>query len=387
MVSGTPMQQPPPAPPPWQPAAAYVPQPSSADDSTGRGRPRGRHRLLLVLTACISVALGTLLGGRAAIEAARADAAHATATGDPARAMALDEAVGARTGVLTLLDSAAPPAARHDAQVARIAWARRLGAIGQVDSAIHVLMQVGEPSLGPQAAEVRVQILVQAAIAAANAGKADLALTRLDQAAASDPSPALSQQITMLRAADEVRAAAVLIPAGHGSQAVALLDDAAAHGAQSDARRELPAALLAAAQAQIAGLDQQEAVSNLRRLVDDFPNAAQTVTAEHLLHAPSRVSGTLVDSGGHGIAARLRLSSHFSVVGNGYTTSGPFYTGTSDANGDFAVDDVPVGGPYVFEYFRDGWMTLVDPKTDQPANPVTVTAVVPVDLTFIVAPG
>jgi hypothetical protein len=99
------------------------------------------------------------------------------------------------------------------------------------------------------------------------------------------------------------------------------------------------------------------------------------------------VAGTLVDSAGHGAAGRVRLSTHFTQLSGGYLTTGPFYYGTADADGDFIVSAIPVGGPYVLEYFRDGgWMTLVDPRTDQPANPVSVKALAPVDLTFIVLP-
>jgi hypothetical protein len=38
--------------------------------------------------------------------------------------------------------------------------------------------------------------------------------------------------------------------------------------------------------------------------------------------------------------------------------------------------------------FANGnWTTLINPSTNQPANPVMVTALVPVDLTFVVLPS
>ena len=56
-----------------------------------------------------------------------------------------------------------------------------------------------------------------------------------------------------------------------------------------------------------------------------------------------------------------------------YQTSAPFFYTTSDASGDFTFSAVPIGGPYVLEVFSDGnWTTLINPTTNQPANPVTV---------------
>ena len=46
---------------------------------------------------------------------------------------------------------------------------------------------------------------------------------------------------------------------------------------------------------------------------------------------------------------------------------------------------VPIGGPYVLEVFSDGnWTTQIDPNTDQPSHPVSVTALTPVELTIVV---
>ena len=71
--------------------------------------------------------------------------------------------------------------------------------------------------------------------------------------------------------------------------------------------------------------------------------------------------------------------------GGMYQTTGPFYSTTADASGDFSLSDVPVGGPYVLEVYADGnWTTQINPTTNQPADPVMVTPLVPVDLTFVV---
>jgi hypothetical protein len=42
----------------------------------------------------------------------------------------------------------------------------------------------------------------------------------------------------------------------------------------------------------------------------------------------------------------------------------------------------------VFEVFSSGnWTTLINPTTNQPAHAVTVTALIPIDLTFVVLPS
>jgi hypothetical protein len=49
---------------------------------------------------------------------------------------------------------------------------------------------------------------------------------------------------------------------------------------------------------------------------------------------------------------------------------------------------VPIGGPYVLEVFSGGnWTTLINPTTNQPADPVRVAALEPVVLTFVVLPS
>ena len=348
--------------------------------------PRGARSV--VPLAVVAIVLGVLLGGRASAEDGRSAAAMALATGHPAQAVSLDEAVAGRSGFLMLFDPGASSAAAQAAQAARIAWARQLAAGGDVDTAVAVLTQVHTPSLLAQAAQTRAQLLIAAASQAIKGGHAELALRRLDEAAQGPPPSSLASTIVAMRATDEVSAAAELVAGNRAPDAVALLDDAAAHGGAAAANAAYPTTLLAAARAEIAALSYQEAAATLQRLVTTFGSSSAARTARGLLHASQRVSGTLVDAAGHGASGRVRLSTHFTQLSGGYSTSGPFYYGNSDANGDFTIPAVPVGGPYVLEYFRGGgWMTLIDPRTDQPANPVTVKPLQPEDLTFIVLPA
>jgi hypothetical protein len=337
--------------------------------------------------AVLAIALGVLLGGRASAEDGRLAAAAALARGDPARAVSLDDAVAGRSGILMVLDPGASSAAEHEAQVARIAWAKKLAAGGDVDSAVAVLKLVGEPSLLAQAAMARAQILIAASSAANKAGHAELALRRLDEAAQGPPPSSLVKTIAAMRAADEVSAAAELVSSNRAPDAVVLLDDASANGGASAAAPVYPATLLAAAVSEMSSLDFRDAAATLQRLVTGYSRSQEARTARALLRAPQTVSGTLVDGAGHGAAGRVRLATHFTQLPAGYVTSGPFYYGTSNASGDFAMPGLPVGGPYVLEYFRSGgWMTLVDPRNDLPANPVTIKPLQPEDLTFIVLP-
>jgi hypothetical protein len=338
--------------------------------------------------AALAVVVGVLLGGRASAEDGRLAAAAALAAGDPAQAVSLDEAVAGRSGLLMVLDPGAASAAAQAAQLARIAWARQLAASGDVDSAIAVLTAVHVPGLLAEAAETRARLLIDAASQAIRAGHAELALRRLDEAAQGPPPSSLASTIVAMRATDEVSAAAELVARNRAADAVALLDDAAANGGAAAAARAYPSTLLAAAQSEIAAMDYLEAATTLQRLTATFGSSSAARAARTLLRQPQRVSGTLVDGAGHPASGRVRLSTHFAQLSSGYSTTGPFYYGTADANGDFAIATVPVGGPYVLEYYRGGsWMTLIDPRTDQPANPVTVKAVQPADLTFIVLPA
>ncbi|HWF58659.1 MAG TPA: hypothetical protein VG520_09925 [Candidatus Dormibacteraeota bacterium] len=372
--------------------AEPLPPPSPAQPF---GVPAARHRRRLprgaravAPLAMAAIVLGVLLGGRASAEDGRSAAAAALAGGDPARAVTLDEDVAGRSGFLMALDPGAADAAGHDAQVARIAWATKLAATGSVDSALSALTVVRQPALLGKAAQARALILIAAAAAASRTGQDELALQRLDEAAQGSPPSSLVHVIAAMKAIDEVRAAAQLVATGRAPDAVALLDNASATGGAVAAAAAYPSTLLAAARVEIASLDFQEATATLQRLVTGYGGSAEARTARGLLHAPQTVSGTLVDAAAHPAAGRVRLSTHFTQLSGGYVTSGPFYYGTAAATGDFSIAAVPVGGPYVLEYFRGGgWMTLVDPRTDQPADPVTVQPLQPVDLSFIVLPA
>jgi len=116
-----------------------------------------------------AIVLGVLLGGRVSAEDGRTAAAAALTGGDPARAVTLDEDVAGRSGFLMVLDPGAADAAEHDAQVARIAWAKKLAAAGDVDSAVAALTVVRQPSLLTEAAQARALILIAAASAASRA--------------------------------------------------------------------------------------------------------------------------------------------------------------------------------------------------------------------------
>jgi hypothetical protein len=107
-----------------------------------------------------------------------------------------------------------------------------------------------------------------------------------------------------------------------------------------------------------------------------------------MLAAPVTVSGILVARSGAPESGPVRLSTNYKAQPGGtYRTSGPFILSTADSSGDFTFGSVPVGGPYVLEFFAAGnWTTLIDPTNGQPSHPVKVTSLIPVDLTFVVLP-
>ena len=136
---------PPPPPPPFSLTGARQ----------TRSLPR-RVRAVAPL-AVVTIVVGVLLGGRASAEDGRSAAAAALSSGDPAQAVSLDEAVAGRSGFLMVLDPGASASADHDAQVARIAWAKKLAAAGDVGSAVAVLTLIQQPSLLAAAAQARLR--------------------------------------------------------------------------------------------------------------------------------------------------------------------------------------------------------------------------------------
>ena len=152
--------------------------------------------------------------------------------------------------------------------MARIAWARKLAASGDVDSAIAVLTVVRAPSLQAEAAQTRAQLLIDAASTAPSRPA-----TPSWRCAGSTRPPRGRRPAHWWRPsrrcapADEVSAAAELVASNRAPDAVALLDDAAAHGGAAAANMAYPSTLLAAGRAEIAALAYQDAAATLQRIV------------------------------------------------------------------------------------------------------------------------
>jgi len=182
----------------------------------------------------------------------------------------------------------------------------------------------------------------------------------------------------------------MLLDQGHAAAAVAALDDVvhrAGSGPEAgQAQALLPRALLAAGQQAIDGHDQAKALELLQRLVSDFSSTSQARLARSLLRAPQSVTCTVVRGSTPVARLEIRLGSDFRQVGSAYETSGPYYYATTDSRGDFTIDSVPVGGPYVVELLEEGgWTTTVGP--DGPAYQFSVQPLTPVDLAFVVLPS
>jgi hypothetical protein len=242
----------------------------------------------------------------------------------------------------------------------------------------------------PDTAKERAGIALRSARAEAAAGHWDVALQRLDQLADGSPPSDLAAEGRQLRPTYALNAAQQLLDHGHGEAAVAALDDLVRQvgsGAPvTQAQALLPRALLTAGQEALDSHDEARALTYLQRIVSDFSTSSQARQARILLRAPQSVTGTVVRGSTPVARLQLRLGSHFSQVGSGYRTSGPYYYATSDARGDFTIEAVPVGGPYVVELLESsGWTTTVGP--DGPAYQFTVQPLTPVDLAFIVLPS
>ena len=345
----------------------------------------------LVATVLLAVFAGVAAGAARATADAASTAASLTAAGHYAAAIALDEEIAKRTGPLFLLDRTDPQNAQLSAERTMLAWAASIERAGSVDQAVVLAGLVTDPRLASSAGTERASLLLEAAKRDAQRGDYVTALTRLDEIqnlglAATTP---VQAQVNQLQPAYSVGAAGLLTAQGHGSEAVRLLDAASrAGGAAAAAAADVyPQALLAAGEEQIAAQSYKEAGTTLQQLVSDYGDTAEALHARALLRAPQPVSGALVDRAGAPLSGQVRLSSHFFNESGGYLTTGPFYYSRADANGNFRFDSVPQGGPYVLEVFHGGdWTTFVDPNTGQPANPVSVTPLQPVDLAFIAVP-
>ncbi len=399
---GEPVEQPPPAPPPWPAAEGWhppltwpSPPPPPSVHPTTAAYPPARRRWPLAgfaLAALIMATVGVAAGAAASTADAASMAAHLEAAGDYAGAIAIDRVIEGRTGLLYVIDATAASDAARAEQQTTFAWARALGRAGKIDQAVSVYRSVTAASLRGQATEAIAALLYSSAAADAARGAYPSAILRLEQVVrlASDTADGgqAHRQLPIEEAAD----AQALLTAGHGADAVAMLDtviQAGSAAATSTANSIYPEALLVAGQEDVAQQAFKEAVTTLQRLVTHFAGTPQAAQAQAMLTAPVSVSGTLVDKNGVPLSAAVRLSTNYKAEPGGtYKTSGPFYTATADASGDFVFTSVPIGGPYVLEVFSDGaWTTLVDPVSGLPAHPVKVTALVPVLLTFVVIPS
>jgi tetratricopeptide (TPR) repeat protein len=317
---------------------------------------------------------------------------HLEASGQYANAIALDEVIAARTGPFYVLDLSAAAQASTTAEETLLAWARAYGREGGIDEAVALYRSVLAGALHSQAVDGLAALLFAASRSDAAHGQYPSAILRLEQVVTLAPGTADARQAENQIPIDQTGEVRQLLAAGHGADAVATLDTVVDEGstqATKTADAMFPAALLIAGQDEMAEESDKEALTDLQRLVKQFPGSAQALQAEAMLSAPEPVTGTLVDKNGAPAPGPVRLSTNYKAEPGGtYKTSGPFSLATANAQGDFTFSSVPIGGPYVFEFFSDGnWTTLIDPSTGLPAHPVKVTALLPVDLMFVVLPS
>jgi tetratricopeptide (TPR) repeat protein len=387
--------QPPSAPPPWPPPPAPLhldawtaEQPERhLDAASGRRWPVAS----LVIAILVVAMAGVGLGAAGATASAVSMATQLEATGHFAEAIAVDQVIKGRTGPLFILNASAASSAAAAEQRTLLAWAKALGRDGKVDEAVTLYRTVSDRALRPQALTALAALLYASAASDAAHGAYPAAIARLEQIIALAPGTAAGVQAQQQLPLDQDGEARQLVAAGHAADAVTLLDEVVGEGsapATTAAASIYPAALLVAGQEEIAQLSYREAVVDLQRLVAKFPGTAQALEAQTMLSAPVSVSGTLVGRNGAPQSGPVRLSTNYKAEPGGtYKTSGPFINAAADSSGDFSFPTVPVGGPYVLEYFADGnWTTLIDPATGQPSHPVKVSALLPVDLTFVVLP-
>jgi hypothetical protein len=364
------------------------------------------HRRALVAAAVLVPVLGFAgleLGGLSSVGSIQSQAVDLRATGQFDRAIAVYRVLENEGGGIVLLARGAVNAAPGDAGKTVLEWATALDRAGHADTALTLLDNAqtlsGVRLPQPDTATLHADIALRSAKAEAKAGHWDVALHRLDQLraggrldqlAGSAPPTSMLSEGESLRPSYALKAAQLLLDQNKGAAAVAALDDVVKQAGKApestQAQSLLPRALLAAGQQALDGHDQAQALAYLQRVVSDFGTSAQARTARVLLRAPQSVTGTVVRGSNPVSRLQIRLGSHFRQVGDAYQTSGPYYYATTDARGDFTVDGVPVGGPYVVELLEGaGWTTTVGP--DGPAYQFTVQPLTPVDLAFVVLPG
>jgi tetratricopeptide (TPR) repeat protein len=347
-----------------------------------------------VVLAPLAGFAGLELGGMTAMSSAQSQAAQLSSQGRFDEAVAVYRTVEKRGGVLLLLAHGAIDSAPGDAGRTVLDWAESLDRQGHAGDALALLENAATlPDIvlpQPDAQREHATIALDSAVAEAKAGHWDVALHRLDQLRDNDPPADIAAKAEALRPGYALQAARMLLVEGEGAQAVAALDDVvrqAANGPEAgQAQALLPRALLTAGQEALGSHDQAQALGFLQRLVSDFSSTSQARQARALLRAPQSVTGTVVRGSTPVAHLDIRLGSNFQQEGSSYRTSGPYYETTTDSRGDFTIDDVPVGGPYVVELLEGGsWTTTVGP--DGPAYQFNVQPLTPVDLAFVVLPS
>lgn len=339
---------------------------------------------------------GLELGGLLAVSGTQSLAGRLRDEGRFDQAVAVYRVLQSQGSPVLLLAHGAVDSAQSDAGRTILLWATALDGAGHADQALSLLDNAeslsGVALPQPDAAREHADIALRSAMAEAKGGHWDVALQRLDELAEDSPPADLAAQGQKLRPSYALNAAQQLLDQGHGEAAVTALDDlittlGSAGGApMAQAESLLPRALLAAGQEALDAHDESRALTYLQRIVSDFASSSEATRARILLRAPQSVTGTVVRGSTPVAHLQLRLGSHFTQVGSGYRTSGPYYYATTDARGDFTIDSVPVGGPYVVELLEgSGWTTTVGP--DGPAYQFTVQPLTPVDLAFVVLPG
>lgn len=348
--------------------------------------------VLLVIAGMVTAVAGVAVGAATGTAAVASTASTLAAGGDYARAIAIDEAISMRSGPLYVLDPGAAASASSAAEQTLMAWAAALGRRGKVDQAVAIYRSVSATSLRKQALDDLAALLFKTSANDAAGADYPSAILRLDEIARLAPATPGGLQAGRQLPVDQAGEAGLLIIAGRATDAVSILNSVVGeHSAQATRTADslFPSALLAAGEEDVAHDFYSEAIVELQKLVTDFAASAEAAQAQALLAAPQAVSGTLVTRIGAPVSGRVRLSSNYKAEPNGmYQTSAPFFYTTSDASGDFAFANVPIGGPYVLEVFSGGnWTTLINPASNQPADPVRVTALMPVVLTFVVLPS
>ena len=340
----------------------------------------------------IAALAGAEAGAAASAGAAAGQARQDVAAGNFAQAVAIYDALASRPTWLHLFDASDISGAALGKQNALLGWAKQLTAQKKPEAALTALDGVTDPSLQTAMQSQKGATLLAAAQEDNAAAHFVGALQWLQQLQSlKPPAPQLQQALNLLPEV-QLGVAGEEMTQGNPVDAVALLD-AVRKGTSTDAavqaEAQLPAALLAAGQLDIAQNYFPEALTMLQRLTAEFPDTSQAATASGILRRPLPVTGTLAHKNGGGLATKVRLGSNYHSMGaEGYQTSAPFYYSNADQYGDFSFSSIPVGGPYVLEFESGGsWTTLIDPGTGQPSVMVTLTPLNSADLGFILLPS